>query len=299
MKRRSVSAAALSTFRKDRPPILVNARYYEQSDADYARDVPGEGYGGWKTAELAISPDHTAVVVMHAWDCGAREEFPGWWRAVEYLPRAREICRTVFPPLLAAVRRAPLALFHVVGGGDYYKNCPGYRRAAALAGRGPAAMAPVARDPILDSLVRFKADVKAHNAGDIARGFARVDFAPEARPVGDEGVAEDGRQLLALCRQRGINHLIYIGFAINWCLLLSPGGMVDMSKHGVMCSTIRQAVTAVENKESARHERHKEEALWRVALAFGYVLDADDFRDALQRTGTCRDPREGPSSGTE
>jgi hypothetical protein len=57
---------------------------------------------------------------------------------------------------------------------------------------------------------------------------------------------------------------------------MSPGGMVDMSRRGVICSVLRQAVTAVENRESAAAEAHKEEALWRIALAFGFVFDVDD-----------------------
>ncbi|MDF2670404.1 MAG: hypothetical protein K0R67_2710, partial [Paenibacillus sp.] len=88
--------------------------------------------------------------------------------------------------------------------------------------------------------------------------------------------------LFALCKEHGINHLIYTGFAINWCLLLSPGGMADMTKHGIICSAIRQAVTAVENKETARQELNKEQALWRVALAFGFVYDVDDFVQAVR-----------------
>ena len=76
-------------------------------------------------------------------------------------------------------------------------------------------------------------------------------------------------------------HLIYIGFAINWCLLKSPGGMVDMSRLGYMCSAIRQATTAVENKETARRELNKESALWRVATHFGFVFDADPLIGAL------------------
>lgn len=46
--------------------INVPAHYYQQFDADYSLDVPGEGYGGWKKAELEIALNHTAVVVMHA-----------------------------------------------------------------------------------------------------------------------------------------------------------------------------------------------------------------------------------------
>jgi hypothetical protein len=99
--------------------------------------------------------------------------------------------------------------------------------------------------------------------------------------VEDEGVAENSSQLLALCRDAGINHLIYAGFAINWCLLMSPGGMVDMERRGVMCSAFRQAVTAVENRESARQELAKQLALWRVSLGFGFVFDVEDFIAAL------------------
>ena len=116
-------------------------------------------------------------------------------------------------------------------------------------------------------------------------GFARHRLPPRGPPVGDEGVAESTAQLFALCRAAGVNHLVYAGFAMNWCLLMSPGGMLDMSRRGVLCSAFRQAVTAVENRESARSEGHKEEGLWRVSLAFGFVFDVDDFVAALERTG--------------
>ena len=127
--------------------------------------------------------------------------------------------------------------------------------------------------------------VGEHNEEDVRRGFECLDFMAEARPQGEEGVAEDSRQLFALCREAGVNHLVYAGFAINWCLLLSPGGMAEMSRHGIMCSALRQAVTAVENREPARDELAKQIGLWRVALAFGFVFDVDDFVGALGKGG--------------
>lgn len=260
------------------------AQLYRQFDADPAREVPGEAYGGWHTVDVDLAPDHTALVVMHAWDCGAPHEFPGWRRAVEYQPRAERILTDVFPPLLSAVRESPMRLYHVVGGGtDYYSHLPGHRRAVSLAGQSTQAGA-VPAEPTYDALRKLRqaqATPGAHNASDIAAGFARLDFAPQARPVGDEGIAENGEQLAALCRADGINHLIYAGFAINWCLLMSPGGMVDMARHGSICSTIAEAVTAVENRETAREEREKQQALWRVAVEFGFVLKLQDFLTAL------------------
>jgi len=264
--------------------MRINANYYQQFDADFSLEVPAEGYGGWQRAEIEIAPEHTAFVVMHAWDCGTREEFPGWFRAVEYIPRADEICRTVFPPLLAAIRQSPARLFHVVGGGECYKPFPGFQQTVALAGAPPEPLPQVESDPVMEALHRFRREhvfVGAHNEEDVRRGFARLDFPAEARPLPDEPIAENDHQLFALCRAHGINHLVYLGFAINWCLLMSPGGMLDMSRRGVMCSAIRQAVTAVENKESARLEMCKDLALWRVALAFGFVFDTADVLAAL------------------
>lgn len=54
-----------------------------------------------------------------------------------------------------------------------------------------------------------------------------------------------------------------------------------MSQKGLLCSTIRQAVTAVENKDTARYELCKEIGLWRVALAFGFVYELDDLLNVL------------------
>jgi hypothetical protein len=264
--------------------LRLRAQYYQQFDAEPARAVPAECYGGWRSEEIELAPDHTALVVMHAWDCGAPEEYPGWRRAVEYYPRARKILAEVFPPLLAAVRRSGLPVFHVVGGGrDYYSHLPGYRRAVALAGP-VAAPAPVAHDETyarLEALRAARVFPGAHNLPDVEAGFARLDFAPEVIPVGEEGVAENGVQLAALCRAHGVNHLVYTGFAINWCLLMAPGGMVDLRRHGCLCSTIREAVTAVENRETAGNEREKAQALWRVALEFGFVFALEDFQAAL------------------
>ncbi|MGQ9455186.1 MAG: hypothetical protein ACUVRS_09735 [Armatimonadota bacterium] len=264
--------------------MLIRAHFYQQFDADYSLDVPAEGYGGWKTAEIEIAPQHTAAVVMHAWDFGSPNEFPGWWRCAEYIPRAQTICRMVFPRLLAAVRSSELKLFHVVSPGQYYRSHPGYKLALELAGPGPPGHERIEPDPVLANLRRFRSEnvfVGKHNTDDVRRGFEHLDFAPEARPQDDEPIAESTHQLFAVCKHFGINHLIYTGFAINWCLLLSPGGMHEMSKHGVMCSVIKEAVTAVENRETARMQLCKEIGLWRVALAFGFVFDLEDFLSAL------------------
>jgi hypothetical protein len=152
-----------------------------------------------------------------------------------------------------------------------------------LAGR-PAGSEQIAPDPILEFLRRFRAERAfpgAHNQADVDHGFARLGFAPGSEPQGDEGIAESSEQLFALCKADHVSQLVYAGFAIDWCLLMSPGGMLDMSRHGLLCSALRQAVTAVENKETAKDELCKEMGLWRVAVAFGFVYDVADLVRAL------------------
>lgn len=258
--------------------------YYQQFDVDPARAVPAEGYGGWKRGTVKLSLEHTALVVMHAWDCGLPGEFPGWRRAVEYHPRAERILRDVFPPLLSAARSGGMAVMHVVGGRDYYSHLPGYQ------GRSSTGGDPAILRATPDSVSRELEDFRAakvftglHNRNDIEAGFARLDFAPQARPLGNECIAADGTQLAKACVERGVNHLLYVGFAINWCLLMSPGGMVDMRRHGFICSTLAEAVTAVENRETARDELEKRQALWRISLEFGFIFHVPDLIGALLR----------------
>jgi hypothetical protein len=265
--------------------ITIPANYYQQFDTDLSLDIPAKGYDGWKRQDIQISPEHTALVVMHAWDTGTPEEYPGWWRCVEYMSRARRISQEIFPPLLSAARENNFNLYHVASSAQDLNAYPGYARTLQLAPTEDSSLPSVDSDPILEELQAFKAAnvfVGKHNEADVHRGFEKLDFLPEAKPLGDESIATDSQQLFALCKADGVNHLIYTGFAINWCLLLSPGGMADMSKYGIMCSAIRQAVTAVENRESAEEEWAKELGLWRVALAFGFVFDVNDFIESIQ-----------------
>jgi hypothetical protein len=151
----------------------------------------------------------------------------------------------------------------------------------------------VESDPVLEELRLFHLNrvfPGEANREDIRRGSPHLDFPAEARPRDAEGVAENGHQLFALCREAGVNHLIYAGFAINWCLLMSPGGMLEMSRRGVLCSAFRQATCAVERKETVREELNKEEGLWRVSVEFGFVFDVDDFLAALRSASEGRQP---------
>jgi hypothetical protein len=179
-----------------------------------------------------------------------------------------------------------LPLFHVVAEADYFKHYTGYKRAVSLAGPPPPPLPPCEKDPIYEKLRQFRSDnvfVGKHNQEDVQKGWVNVRFPKEAEPKGDEGIAQNAHQLAALCKDAGVNHLIYAGFNVDWCLLMSEGGMIDMSRYGFICSVLREAVTAVENKETARRRLGYEVGLWRVSVGFGFVFDVEDFKRAIRK----------------
>lgn len=259
--------------------------YYQQFDADYSLEFPAEGYGGWKKQALPINTEKTAIVIMHAWDCGIYEQYPGWHRAVEYIPRAKKIAEEVFSTLLPKARNNDMNIFHLTNGAKYGHKFPGYKIAQEICHKHSAdvqypKLSPPKIDETSNLLEIFKKEnsfVGLHNEKDIELGKSTTGFPIEATPIDNELVVENSEQLHAICLEKNINHLIYIGFAINWCLQHAAGNMNDMHFRGFLCSAIREAVTAVENKKSARTEANKEHGLWVTAVQNGFVYDLNDF----------------------
>jgi hypothetical protein len=88
-------------------------------------------------------------------------------------------------------------------------------------------------------------------------------------------------QLHRLMASRGIDHLIYTGWALNWCLWFSPCGMCDMQRKGYLCSAVRGGCVAIENRESTDTESNLEYAYWKTTTMFGYVFGLHELTGAL------------------
>jgi len=242
-----------------------------QCTVDTYRQFDPASQAGWQRQTLEFSRTNTAIVVMHAWQPPAPGDQPGWVRAVPYLTRARHILRQAFPPLLTAVRTAGLPVFHITGQTpEPTLNLPS-----------------IPTDSTWESLRAFRDQhvfPGTENTTDFAAGLQKRTLAPEALPLENEATAETNEALHRLCLQHQINHLIYVGFAINWCLLMSPGGMVEMKRYGYLCSTVAEATAAVESRESSPLQGEYHQALWRTAVEFGFVFHDRDLIAALAST---------------
>lgn len=269
--------------------LNVPTWYYAHFGADYLLDVPAEGFGGWQKTRLPLSTEHTALCVMHAWKNADRSKYPGIWSAVEYLPRAQEIYDLRMPRLLAAFRKAGVRIIHIESGG-YEKKYEAYSRACSLTDSRVKNLhhdrLPSPEDDTVSDELRAFRMAKVHpgteNLSDIAAACAERDIDDCVKPAGDELMVTDSDRLQAVCGLYGINHLIYAGFALNCCILMSPGGMMQMSDRGFLCSAVKECTTAVENNFSARGEWGKQIGLWHTALFYGFVYEQDDLESALK-----------------
>ena len=277
--------------------LKLTGDYYRHYPVDFSRGEEGAlGFKGWggKT-DIEVPADETALIPMHIWNIGISPELPftsegpagGVMDMLEWASRSAPIIRADIPPVLEAARKAGIAVVHVASDERYAKKYPGYRSAVDLAGPEPRGLskAPgynIKRPPddIKDTLIfgdRFDDSIGYYSD--------RIDFPPQAKPLDSEYVVLTAHQLTEALRNMGVWNLIYIGFAINWCLWFSPCGMSDMSRLGYRCNCIRECVTAVENRESTVGEFNKRQALWRTSLMFGYIHGKDDFIGACKKLG--------------
>ena len=267
--------------------IEVPTMYYQQFGADPSLgDDAALTYGGWKKTNLPINADKTAIVVMHAAYVGEAETAPEQFQYCEYVPRSYRLAKENFPAVLDAARAAGIKIYHVTFGTGYFEEMPGYIETQALGAEANYSPRTKATgDDIISELYNFKDNnvTPGPNAWDgiIAAREKYLNFLPEAMPQGNEPICTTSNELAEVAVRDEINHLIYMGFAVDACLLSSEGGMLGMQQRGFMCSAIKDCVTAVENRESTPSKHHTDTALWRVSTGFGFVYEGKDLVDAF------------------
>lgn len=285
--------------KKSDPKRILNLKgeYYRHYPVDFSRDNEGAlGFKSWgQSIEIAVPADETALLPMHIWNIGLSKELPftsqgpagGVMDMLEWASRSAPIIRTEIPTVLSATRTAKIPIIHIASSESYAAKYPGYKKSVKIAGTEPRGLskAPEHNEYPSDSLKNELIFGKRF-ADSIDYYSKHIDFPEQAKPLDSEYVVTTTHQLTEVLRNLGVWNLIYIGFAINWCLWFSPGGMSDMSRLGYRCNCIREAVTAVENKESTHGEFNKQQALWRTSLMFGFIHSKEDYLFACRKVYT-------------
>ena len=110
---------------------------------------------------------------------------------------------------------------------------------------------------------------------------AKLSMSPIVDVKDDDYVIATGEQLHALLEEKRILHLIYAGFATNWCVLGRDYGIRSMARYGYNIILLRDATTGVEFPDTYYNLFTTEIAIREVEQQYGFSASNADFFAAV------------------
>jgi nicotinamidase-related amidase len=217
---------------------------------------------------LEIPVEQAALVLVDVWSTHYIES---------WLERARTITRTQIVPALEAAREAGLTVIHA--------PAPQVARRFGVESP-PSAPAPEWPPAAFRSRTgeyeRFSRQDEPRLREALARYETELDISELTRPLPGEPVIATGTQLHELLAERGILHLVYAGFATNWCVLYRDYGMLEMSRRGYNLILLRDATTGVEFHDSVASLAATEMSIREIETKQGWSTRTADFVTACR-----------------
>jgi len=257
--------------------LIITTRYFR------TRPINRQDY---ETETFRLDPRKTAIVALHLWDIGSeggpavdKNYFVGM--GVEATTReADRIVREVIKPTIDAARRAGVLVCHVThewigrrdpraqkladgetretsitvspgGGSRGYEAAPGWRKRIEerAYGKDFLSQSPLAR-------------MSESGAIDIRPG---------------EPYVYQTDLLRRILKERGIENIIYTGFATDMCVLRADGGIEPMAAESYRVFLMRDATIGVEFLDTFKERRSTEYAVRYFEVHFGNTLLSADF----------------------
>lgn len=258
--------------------LNLKVRYFQDSTP---RDVAcRESNFIRREIEMVLPVEATALVLVDMWNIHFIES---------WLERARTVTESKIVPVLQIAREAGLTVIHAPcpevarlypdhrpsgvvetvagpGGPDWPPVSFRRREGRYAAYAGPRSQPPsisIRWDKIKDQL-----------------GMSPlIDVRPE------EKVVATGTELHHVLADRGILHLIYAGFATNWCLLGRDYGIRAICRRGYHIVALRDCTTGVEFPDTLERLWVTEISVREIEQQFGFTADGGDFIDACRKVG--------------
>jgi len=220
--------------------LRFEGRYYRTIPITEAR---------YETEPVQLDTRRTAFVAMHCWDIGCEdgpEIDPDYWVGMGFCETSREAERILLDrirPAMDAARRAGVLVCHV--------ECAdiGSKHPEAQEDLDPPQQ-PSAPPPVVQGW-REQIVVRSHGK-DFATlsPYARMDRAKVVAPLPGEPYVYQTGQFDRALRRRGIENLIYSGFAADMCVLRAAGGIEPMATLGYRLFLMRDATIGVESPDT-------------------------------------------------
>jgi nicotinamidase-related amidase len=245
--------------------LRLPVRYYRALPVDQA---------GYEHEHVDLALESTALVVMHCWNIGC-EDGPaadpnfcvgmGWPQATA---ESERIMREVIRPTLDVARTAGLQVIHVET--DWMDRA----YPDILSRRQP--QQPLPPGPAREMLDR------AHGAEYLTRSpLAQMRRAAVVAPVGDEPMFFYSDLMEQHLRERGVQVLLYAGFAADMCILGAEGGARPMLSRGFRCILLRDATLGVETPESFPQRLATRHGIHRFEWQAGHSTTSSQLQSVL------------------
>jgi nicotinamidase-related amidase len=260
--------------------LKLPVRYFQDSTPE---DVPcREENFIRREIEMSVPVNQTAMVLVDLWNV----HFIDSW-----LERAARVTREKVVPAIRSAREAGLTIIHAPSP-EVANQYPQTARNAITAPK------PTSQDgpdwPPHDFRSR-DGDYRAYaNPRDQAPGIgARWDVLKDSLAVSpavevqeDDVVIATGNQLHRTLADRGILHLVYAGFATNWCVLGRDYGIRAMAGYGYNIIMLREATAGVEFPDTLDDLMVTEISIREIEQQFGFTVSNDAFYRSCARVAS-------------
>ena len=232
---------------------------------------------GIESLDLEIDVARTALVGMHCWNIGCPDGPSvdvdycvgmGWPQATE---EAARIMSAVIRPSMDLARRVGMVVCHVETDwmDQQYPDLSSRRNREAVT------------SPHRDEQQRILD--RAHGPDYLATSpLKSMRRAELVSPVGDEPMCFYSDALDAYLSERGIDTLIYMGFATDMCILGAEGGARPMLSRGYRCILMRDATVGVETPESFPDRLSTRYGIHLFEWSVGYSTTYQEFVSAMR-----------------
>ena len=260
-----------------------------------------EGQFGFEQRTFEIPVAQAALVLVDCWTMGWGPEplAPDLGWIAEMNPsmaaarRARDVIDKHVHPVLEAAREVGMTVVHAPAPEVAVKYAlPAKYQVSPPPASGTGNAPPWPPRPFVNRLAaQHRRDWRSDEWDKPYQELCRrglKDIAPPLKPKGDDLVVATGAQLDAICRDREILHLFYVGGALNFCIVFRDYGVYQMGRpwgRGYNCMVLRDCVISAETHETYREQDMNKYFLQWYELVFGYTTEGPDLIKACRSVG--------------
>ncbi len=250
----------------------LTVRYFQ--DSTPAGVACREEHFRRREISMPLPVAQTALVLVDIWNTHFIES----WRE-----RAEHVTVTAIVPVLAAARQAGLTIVHApsVRVAEQYPQAQCYRSVSETAPTPPPQWPPEAFRSRTGPYAVYR-NPREQAPGRPSHWADRLAMSPHIDVQPGEAVVATGAQLHALLQDRRILHLLYVGFATNWCVLGKDYGIRAMKDRGYNTLLLRDATTGVEFPDTLHTLQATELAVREVEQQHGFTASNHDFLTACR-----------------